>query len=277
MVYGGVKHMAKKKIVIIGGGIAGLCACLKLTHQGYEVTLLEKASQVGGKIRAVSVGSSEVDSGPTVFTMRWVFEELFRECDENFSEYISTIPLPVLARHFWGKDQLDLFADQHLSAKAIEDFSGKKQADLFLEFCRVSKKVYESLETPYIRATRPTMPSMMSQLGLSGTKTLMGIGPFKSLWKSLEKFFPDPRLQQLFGRYATYCGSSPFLAPATLMLIAHVEMAGVWSIQHGMKQLPQTIAKLAKSRGATILCDTEVKQLIFLAMQSLKSSYQQEK
>ena len=104
---------------------------------------------------------------------------------------------------------------------------------------------------------------MMSQLGLSGTKTLMGIGPFKSLWKSLEKFFPDPRLQQLFGRYATYCGSSPFLAPATLMLIAHVEMAGVWSIQHGMKQLPQTIAKLAKSRGATILCDTEVKQLIF--------------
>ncbi len=263
MVYGGVKRMAKKKIVIIGGGIAGLCACLKLTHQGYEVTLLEKASQVGGKIRAVSVGSSEVDSGPTVFTMRWVFEELFRECDENFSEYISTIPLPVLARHFWGKDQLDLFADQHLSAKAIEDFSGKKQADLFLEFCRVSKKVYESLETPYIRAKRPTMTSMMSQLGLSGTKTLMGIGPFKSLWKSLEKFFPDPRLQQLFGRYATYCGSSPFLAPATLMLIAHVEMAGVWSIQHGMKQLPQTIAKLAKSRGATILCDTEVKQLIF--------------
>ncbi len=262
MVYGGVNRMAKKKIVIIGGGIAGLCACLKLAHEGYDVTLLEKESQVGGKIRTVSAGSSAIDSGPTVFTMRWVFEELFRECDESLSQYISTTALPVLARHFWGKDQLDLFADQHSSAKAIEEFSGKKQADLFLEFCRVSKKVYESLETPYIRARRPTLPSMMSQLGLSGTKTLMGIGPFKSLWKSLEKFFPDPRLQQLFGRYATYCGSSPFLAPATLMLIAHVEMAGVWSIQNGMTQLPQTIAQLASSRSASILCDTEVKQII---------------
>ena len=124
--------MAKKKIVIIGGGIAGLCACLKLAHQGYEVTLIEKASVVGGKIRTLLAGSSLVDSGPTVFTMRWVFEELFRECDENFSQLITTSPLPVLARHFWGKEQLDLFADQELSAKAIEEFSGKKQADLFL-------------------------------------------------------------------------------------------------------------------------------------------------
>ena len=74
MVYGGVNRMSKKKIVIIGGGIAGLCACLKLAHQGYDVTLLEKESQVGGKIRTVSAGSSAIDSGPTVFTMRWVFE-----------------------------------------------------------------------------------------------------------------------------------------------------------------------------------------------------------
>ena len=254
--------MAKKKIVIIGGGIAGLCACLKLAHQGYEVTLIEKASVVGGKIRTLLAGSSLVDSGPTVFTMRWVFEELFRECDENFSQLITTSPLPVLARHFWGKEQLDLFADQELSAKAIEEFSGKKQADLFLEFCRVSKKVYDSLESAYIRASRPTLPSMMSQLGLSGTKTLMGIGPFKNLWQSLGKYFPDPRLQQLFGRYATYCGSSPFLAPATLMLISHVEMAGVWSIQNGMTQLPKTIAQLAQARGANICCDSEVKRIV---------------
>ncbi len=254
--------MAKKKIVIIGGGIAGLCACLKLSHQGYDVTLIEKASTVGGKIRTLSTGSSLVDSGPTVFTMRWVFEELFRECDENFSQLISTSPLPVLARHFWEKDQLDLFADQQLSAKAIEEFSGKKQADLFLDFCRVSKKVYESLEAPYIRASRPTLPSMINQLGLLGTKTLIGIGPFKNLWQSLEKFFPDPRLQQLFGRYATYCGSSPFLAPATLMLISHVEMSGVWSIQNGMTQLPKTIAQLAQLRGALIRCDSEVKKII---------------
>jgi 1-hydroxycarotenoid 3,4-desaturase len=125
----------------------------------------------------------------------------------------------------------------------------------------VSQKVYESLENPYIRARRPTLPNMMSQLGLSGTKTLMGIGPFKNLWQSLEKFFPDPRLQQLFGRYATYCGSSPYLAPATLMLIAHVEMAGVWSIDEGMTNLPKTIATLAIARGAKIRCGILVQKI----------------
>ncbi len=250
-----------KKIIIIGGGIAGLCACLRLSHHGYEVTLLEKENQIGGKIRTIQAGDLQVDSGPTVFTMRWVFEELFKECEEDFSSLIATTHLPVLARHFWGKDQLDLFADQQLSAKAIADFSGKKQADLFLEFCRVSKKVYESLETPYIKARRPTLPSMISQLGLSGSATLMGIGPFKNLWQSLEKFFPDPRLQQLFGRYATYCGSSPLLAPATLMLISHVEMAGVWSIDDGMTTLPKTIAKLAQARGANIRYGALVKTI----------------
>ena len=253
--------MAKQKVVIVGGGIAGLCACLKLSHQGYEVILLEKENHPGGKIRSIQAGDLEIDSGPTVFTMRWVFEELFKECGEDFSSLIATTKLPVLARHFWGTDQLDLFADQQLSAQAIQDFSGKKQADLFLDFCRVSQKVYESLEKPYIRARRPTLPSMMSQLGLSGTKTLMGIGPFKNLWQSLETFFPDPRLQQLFGRYATYCGSSPFLAPATLMLIAHVEMAGVWSINGGMTELPKIVAQLALARGAKIQYGALVKEI----------------
>ncbi len=254
--------MANQQVVIIGGGIAGLCASLKLSHQGYQVTLLEKADQVGGKIRTVSVNSLDIDSGPTVFTMRWVFDELFKECHEDFDSLISTTALPVLARHFWGKERLDLFADQHLSAQAIQEFSGKKQADLFLEFCRASKKVYEALEVPYIRASRPSLSSMMSQLGLSGTKTLIGIGPFKNLWQSLEHFFPDKRLQQLFGRYATYCGSSPFLAPATLMLIAHVEMAGVWSIDQGMTQLPKIIAQLASARGAKIRCGQSVKRIV---------------
>jgi len=253
--------MAKHHVVIIGAGIAGICASLRLAHAGYAVTVLEKEAVVGGKIRQIMAGGLGIDSGPTVFTMAWVFEELFKQCQEDFHAHLTTTPLPVLAKHFWGQDQLDLYADQNKSAQAIKEFSSAKQAELFLEFCRVSKKVYESLEGPYIRAKRPSLTSMMSQLGLSGTKTLMGIGPFKNLWQSLEKYFPDPRLHQLFGRYATYCGSSPYLAPATLMLIAHVEMAGVWSIQGGMTQLPQKIAQLASQRGALIRTNTKVSKI----------------
>lgn len=78
----------------------------------------------------------------------------------------------------------------------------------------------------------------------------MKIQPFTTLWKALGEYFHDERLRQLFGRYATYCGSSPFLAPATLMLIAHVEQDGVWAIDGGMHKLAQALADLAVKRGA---------------------------
>jgi 1-hydroxycarotenoid 3,4-desaturase len=82
------------------------------------------------------------------------------------------------------------------------------------------------------------------------------------MWSALGKYFRDPRLQQLFGRYATYCGSSPYLAPATLMLVAHVERSGVWSIEGGMHALAQALADGARSFGATIRYGQEVDELL---------------
>jgi len=104
---------------------------------------------------------------------------------------------------------------------------------------------------------------MMSALGLQKSKALWDIGPFSSLWSSLESYFPDPRLHQLFGRYATYCGSSPYLAPATLMLIAEVEMEGVWSIKGGMAKIPEVIERLAQKKGCQFQYRAEVKSLQF--------------
>ena len=87
--------------------------------------------------------------------------------------------------------------------------------------------------------------------GLSGMAGMARINPFETMWKGLGRHFRDPRLQQLFGRYATYCGSSPFLAPATLMLVAHVEQAGVWTVKGGMHELALALAALARRKGVT--------------------------
>jgi 1-hydroxycarotenoid 3,4-desaturase len=90
---------------------------------------------------------------------------------------------------------------------------------------------------------------------------LWRISPFTTLWNALGDYFQDTRLRQLFARYATYCGSSPFEAPATLMLIAHVERDGVWMIEGGMHRLAQALESLARTNGATIRYGCEVKEI----------------
>ena len=249
------------KVIIVGAGIAGLTAALELAHHGLDVTVLEKNTYPGGKIRQIDVDGALIDSGPTVFTMRWIFEKLFDDCDENFASEFELETLDILARHSWGDNYLDLYADKKKSADAIAQFSNPQQAQLFLEFCNTAKKVYESLRKPFIESRRPGMLGMMSALGIEKSKILWDIGPFSSLWSALEKYFPDPRMHQLFGRYATYCGSSPYLAPATLMLIAQVEMDGVWSIQGGMAKIPEVIARLAQKKGCQFRYESEVNSL----------------
>jgi 1-hydroxycarotenoid 3,4-desaturase len=90
---------------------------------------------------------------------------------------------------------------------------------------------------------------MVGDLGFKGLATLTGLGPFASLWRSLGRHFHDPRLQQLFGRYATYCGASPWSAPATLMLVAQVELDGVWSVSGGMFAVAKALAQLGEKWG----------------------------
>jgi 1-hydroxycarotenoid 3,4-desaturase len=93
-------------------------------------------------------------------------------------------------------------------------------------------------------------------------RVLLGMGVMPSLWRSLGQHFRDPRLQQLFGRYATYCGSSPWQAPATLMLIAQVEMDGVWSVHGGMHALAQCLARLGAQRGVQFRYGESVQTII---------------
>jgi len=249
------------KILIVGAGIGGLTAAMELAHHGLDVTVLEKSEYPGGKIRQINVDNALIDSGPTVFTMRWIFEKLFDDCDESFDAEFELEALDILARHSWGEAPLDLYADTQKSADAIGQFSGQRQSQLFLEFCKTARKVYGALKGPFIESPRPNMLGMMSALGLKKSKVLWDIGPFSNLWSALESYFPDPRLHQLFGRYATYCGSSPYLAPATLMLIAEVEMEGVWSIKGGMAKIPEVIARLAQKKGCRFQYGAEVQSL----------------
>ncbi len=241
------------RTVVIGAGVAGLVAALRLAHRGQQVTLLESEPQPGGKVHVRTVGGVPIDCGPTVFTMRWVFDEVLREVGTRLEDHLHLTPLTVLARHFWEDgSRLDLLADAAASEAAIADWAGGDEAQRFRSFCARARAVHDTLEGPFMRSPRPGMMALMARLGPAGLSVLSSIGPMRTLWEQMVREFRDPRLQQLFARYATYCGSSPWQAPATLMLVAQVEMDGVWSLQGGMTSLTDMLARLAREQGATL-------------------------
>lgn len=243
--------MNAHQVVVVGAGMGGLATALRLAHQGLQVTVVDAAAAPGGKLRQPLVGGVPIDSGPTVFTMRWVFDQLFAAVGTTLEAQLNIQPLAVLARHWWDDgSQLDLHADPAASLDAVARFAGAAEAQRFKAFCERARAVYQTLEGPYIRHPTPNPIQLTWDIGLKGLSTLTALGPLSSLWSSLGREFSDPRLRQLFARYATYTGSSPWQAPATLMLIAQVEMAGVWSVDGGMHALARCLERLATERGA---------------------------
>ena len=251
------------RVVVVGAGVGGLVSALLLAAQGLDVTLVEAQDTPGGKMRRLWVDGAPIDGGPTVFTMRWVFDRIMERVGTSVAAELKLQPLNILARHAWRgragadhdpqRDRLDLLADKLASVDAIARFAGPAEGRRYLDFCAEAQRVYQRLAAAHIAAQRPGFWQMVARLGPGGLGALAALGPFATLWQRLAHHCHDPRMHQLFARYATYCGTSPFSAPATLMLVAHVEQEGVWSVEGGMHELALVLARLAAARGARLI------------------------
>jgi 1-hydroxycarotenoid 3,4-desaturase len=251
-----------ERAVVVGAGVGGLVTAALLARRGLGVTVLERAPRVGGKMRQVPVGGLVVDAGPTVLTMRWVFEEIFAALGERLTDHLTLRPAERLARHAWaGGAVLDLYADPARSADAIGAFAGAAAAQGYLRFVAYCQRIHAAVEQPFLRGERPGLRTAFAALRQLGLGALATIDGHRTMWKALGEFFPDPRLRQLFGRYATYTGSSPFLAPATLNVIAHVERDGVWLVEGGMYRIAEALRALAERAGARVRTGEHVAEI----------------
>ncbi len=254
--------MQREKVIVIGAGVGGLTSAALLAARGLDVTVIEAASAPGGKMRQVDSGGALIDGGPTVFTMRDVFDEIFESCGASLDDHITLTPSTTLARHAWGDDRLDLFADRAASEAAIGSFAGADAARGYQRFCAEAEQIFTSLRQPFLRSQRAGPMRLAWEMGKANPADLLTTRPFQTLWGALGEYFPDPRLRQLFGRYSTYCGSSPFKCPATLMLIAHVEARGVWLIDGGMHALARALETIGKANGAQYRYGEPVREIL---------------
>ena len=239
--------------MVIGAGMGGLAAAIRLAAAGCDVTVLEAQNTPGGKMRTVPSPAGPVDAGPTVLTIRHVFDDLFDAGGARLDDHVTLHREALLARHFWPDgSQLDLFDDVERSADSVAEFAGARAAREFCAFNARAARLFDGFDGPVMKSNRPTpaglalhvvaRPSLLAAMGLPGA----------TLSRTLLGSFTDPRLRQLFGRYATYVGGSPYAAPALLSLIWAAEARGVWRVDGGMHRLAAAMAALAEGLGAAV-------------------------
>ena len=256
--------MSARHAIVIGAGAGGLSASIDLARAGFQVTLLERGNAPGGKMHTRAVDDREVDGGPTVLTMRSIFEQLFADAGACLNDRLTLLESPIIARHAWSHGGvLDLYPDAQRSRQSIEDFAGTDNAAGFERFYSQSARIHQTLSETFMTASKPDPVTLVGRvLRQHHPSSLMAARPAPNLWRALGGFFSDERLRQLFARYATYVGSSPLSTPATLMLIAHVELEGVWLVDGGMHRLAAAMADLGRELGIDLHLNTHVSEVL---------------
>ncbi|WP_299049054.1 1-hydroxycarotenoid 3,4-desaturase CrtD [uncultured Tateyamaria sp.] len=246
------------RAVIIGAGIAGLACAVRLRAAGYGVTLLERHGQVGGKIRTLPSAAGPIDAGPTVLTMRHVFDDLFAQLGTRLDDHVTLIKQHELARHFWPDGStLSLYSDEDSNLDALRAFGGTAAVQDFLTFTKRTRQLFAAFDAPMMQAPEPRLSALAKHV-LTHPHLIPAMAPLSTLKGLLKRSFRDPRLRQLFGRYATYVGGSPTHAPALLSLIWQAEAQGVWVVQGGMHKLTEALARLLDANGVDTITDAHV-------------------
>ncbi len=267
---------AAKQVHIVGAGVGGLAAAIRLLSAGYRVRVFERASRPGGKMRQISLAGKLFDAGPSVLTMPWVLDELCAAAGVKRADLLRLIPLSPICRHFFADGtKLDTYADEPVpsgasldaawerSAAEIARVISPRAAEEYRRFRRHAAAIYRAVEEPFLRRPIPSHP--IAYLWTHRPRDVWGLFSLdarRSLWQALCAQFDDERLRMLFARYATYSGANPFAAPATLAVIAHVESAfGVYAVAGGMYHLAQALSELVSRLGGEIHTDADVERI----------------
>jgi len=251
-----------KHVVVVGAGFGGLAAAIHLRRRGARVTVLEKNDHLGGKVDQWSAGGYRFDTGPTLLTMPDVVRDVFSAAGVRLDDHLELVRLDPLCRYrFADGSMLDASDDPAVMESRVAAFS-PADAGSYRRFLEHAERVYGAAAEPFLFTPFGSLRARELVRNARMAPAVLRLDAFRTLHRAVASFFRDPRLRQLFDRFATYNGSSPYLAPATLAVIPYVEFHfGGWYVRGGMARLASALGDAARSAGAEIRTGTAVERI----------------
>lgn len=252
-----------KKAVIIGSGIAGLAAAIRLRLKGYQVQVFEKNTYPGGKLSEITGAGFRFDAGPSLFTMPHYVDELFQLAGKDPRDYFDYLKLDEICRYFWN-DQTRFVSrsdKQRMAKDAAEVFD--TTSNRFLEKIERAAYIEETTGKLFLEQTLHDWKGFINKETLRAIFRMPKLGLNKTLHEVNESSFDDPKLVQLFDRYATYNGSSPYQTPGIMEVIPHYEYnIGAFFPKKGMAEIIHSVVRLAKEIGVIFSLGQEVVEIV---------------
>lgn len=255
--------MPTQKALIIGAGIAGIAAAIRLAVKGYDVEVFEANYYPGGKLTSIEQQGYRFDAGPSLFTMPQYVDELFTLAGKNPKDFFNYQKLDVVCQYFYEDGtQLTAYADEDKLATDIQAKTSEPKSAV-ADYFKSSRQIYRITNHVFLERSLHRLKNYLRFDTLKSVFNLLKIDAMRSMHKANKIFFKDKRLVQYFDRYATYNGSNPYKAPATLNVIPHLEQEyGAWFPDGGMQAITDSLVDLAVSLGVKFNYNSPVEEIM---------------
>jgi len=256
-------QLPTKKAMIIGAGVAGIAAAIRLKLLGFEVEVFEQNGCPGGKLSSFKLGDYHFDAGPSLFTQPENIKDLFDLAGEEMAKYFEYQQLAISCNYFYEDGtRVKAFADSTAFAKELEDKLGEPSINT-INFLQQSATIYDHIGSLFLNNSLHKTATLFKKGVWSAIKYTKWKYLFKSMHQLHEQQFVSPKTVQLFNRYATYNGSNPYKAPSMLTMIPHLEHnQGSYYPKGGMVNITNALYNLALSKGVVFHFNAKVDRII---------------
>ncbi len=251
------------KVIVIGAGIAGIASAIRQAVKGHEVAIYEANAYPGGKLSEFRSGDFRFDAGPSLFTMPQYVDELFSLAGKNPKDEFTYEKLETVCRYFYEDGtRINAWANRDKLAKEIA-LKTKDPALSVHQFLDYSARIYDITHAIFLEKSLQRIQSFLNWETLKAVFRFPKIDPFRSMNTANTDFFKDDKTVRFFNRYATYNGSNPYKAPATLNVIPHLEQHfGAYFPKGGMVAITQSLVKLAENLGVKFNYHARVEEIL---------------